>query len=101
MKKIYITALVIVLIIITILLVNSNKKTEIDFYVSKYSPNSLAFFVCKSEGIVEGNKCKICEDIFREIDNKRSELEIKSDLQLIEKVKEKNADCVNKAQGGN
>ena len=57
MKKIYITALVIVLIIITILLVNSSKKTEVDFYVSKYSPNSLAFFVCKSEGIVEDNKC--------------------------------------------
>ena len=55
MKKIYITALVIVLIVITVIIINSDKKAESDYFVSKYSPNSLAYFVCKSKGLIEGN----------------------------------------------
>jgi predicted RND superfamily exporter protein len=101
MKKIYITALVIVLFLVVFLLANNNKKTEVDFYVSKFAPNSLAYFVCRSEGMQEGNKCKVCEDIFKDTDSKRKELNIETDIQLIEKVKEINADCVSKAQGGN
>jgi hypothetical protein len=101
MKKIYITALVIVILVVIILLSSNKPKTETDFFVSKYSPNSMAFFVCKAEGMVDGNKCKVCEGIFKDIDSKRQELKIENDLQFIAKVKEQNADCVNKVQGGN
>lgn len=101
MKKIYITALVIVLIVIIVIIVNSNKKVESDYFVSKYSPNSLAYFVCKSKGLVEGNTCKICEDLFMDINNRRQELKIENDIQFVAKVKELNGDCVSKVQGGN
>ena len=102
MKKIYITALVIVLLIVIVIFISlSNKSNGTDYFVSKYSPNSLAYFVCKSKGLVEGNTCKICEDIFIDINNRRQELKIENDLQFIEKVKEVNGDCVSKAQGGN
>lgn len=102
MKRIYITALVIVLVVIIVIFVNNlNKTNGADYFVSKYSPNSLAYFVCKSKGLIEGNTCKICEDIFIDINNRRQELKIENDIQFVEKVKEVNGDCVSKVQGGN
>lgn len=103
MKKSYLTALVIVLVIISLIVIlsNQNKKSETDFYVSKYSPNSLAYFICRSEGLKPGNKCELCENFFKDFDSRREELKITSDLQLIQLVREKDIECVNEVQGGN
>lgn len=103
MKKTYITALVIVLVLVSIVVIlsNQNKKSTVDFYVSKYSPNSLAYFICKSEGMKDGNKCQFCENLFSDFDSRRTELKITTDQQLIDLVRAKDIECVNEVQGGN
>jgi len=103
MKKTYLTALVIVLVLISLVIIlsNQNKKSSVDFYVSKYSPNSLAYFICRSEGLKEGNKCQLCENFFSDFDSRRDELKITTDQQLIDLVRAKDIECVNEVQGGN
>ena len=100
MKKI---ALITALVIVAVLVVLNIKKsgTETTSYTEKFAPNSVAYFVCKSDGVKEGNICSKCEALFRDSDSKRKDLSITSDEGLIKYVGTQNKDCVNKLQGGN
>jgi len=104
-SKYLVLALVILgLAFIALLFFNSGGngiKVQADYYVSKYAPNSLAYFNCKAEGYQTGNKCATCEDLFKQTFDKKTELNLKDDQAVIAYVKGQNLDCVNKSQGGN
>jgi len=101
-RPVIIAALVgIVLAIIIINIYNSNKNSSDDFYISMYAPNSMAYFICRSEGLKEGNKCSKCEELFKNTDSKKAEYKISTERELIEYVKSQDMDCVNSEQGGN
>jgi hypothetical protein len=103
MKKfgIIFAALAIVTLVIVISVSGQNQNVQLDFFVSKLSPNSAAYFVCKTDGMKEGNKCSICEEAFQKANDQRDKLGIKNDLDLIAYVKGIDKDCVNFSQGGN
>lgn len=104
-SKYIILAVVLVVFVLAIPILfnlNGNHGNEqSDYYVSKYSPNSLAYFNCKLEGYQAGNRCAICEDLFRETFKNKIELNLKDDQAVIDYVKNQNVECVNKVQGGN
>lgn len=89
------------LVTIVLLISNSNNQEQKDFYISKYSPNSLAYFNCKAEGMIEDNLCGKCEQIFVDADESREEHGIENDADLVEYVRSLNKDCVNLTAGGN
>ena len=96
-----IAALVIVALIIIISFVIRKPGNEPDFLITKYAPNSLAFFICRSEGVKDGNTCSICENLYQAAYDRREELKITNDLDLINYIKSQDKDCVSNVLGGN
>lgn len=101
-KIIIIVVLILAALITTYVIVTGNSNSDnLDYFVSKYSPNSLAYFNCKAEGLKEDSICGKCEQLFNEADLNRKEYNINNDADLVEFVRSKNKDCVNLTSGGN
>jgi hypothetical protein len=79
----------------------SNNLENIDFYVSKFAPQSLAYFDCKTKGMTENSLCAQCEQLFNDTFSKQKELSLNDTQQVIAYVKNLNNSCVNLKQGGN
>ena len=95
-------------LIVILLLINKGKSTEINdfnFYVSKYAPQSLGYFRCTTEGIVEGNLCDTCEKYYQEavakIGTGSGAEGDPTYSQVVNYVKSQDLNCVNHSQGGN
>jgi agmatine/peptidylarginine deiminase len=104
MKKPVIIAALVIVAILVLIIANSKKNitnSYTDIMVNQYAPNSIAYFICKSEGNKEDNACGKCEKLYQETTLKKVELKITNDLELIAYVMSQNKDCVNQAQGGN
>lgn len=101
-KIIIIVIVILAALIVTLVVANGSKNTtNVDFYISKYSPNSLAYFNCKAEGMKADNLCGRCENIFEAADKNRASHSINNDADLVEYVRSQNKDCINLTAGGN
>ncbi len=104
-SKIIVLAIVILaaLLVTIILLFNRSKNSNIkyDFYISKYAPQSVAYFDCKTNGMVDGGICAICEQHYIDAYNNTAELNLSTDELVLNYVKSQSLDCVNSQQGGN